>query len=378
MTGRTSRIRVLHLRDSPWIDGPGRTILETATRIDRDRIDYQVGVLVPSQACPHPLLEAMRSRGLPVHEIVDDGTSLAAVAHSVGLLVDRIGAHVLHSSDFRTNLIALSCRRSRKLKVVSTAHGWIANSLARRAKVVVDRLLLRRFDRVIFVSHATRRQLPRWWVPDERASVLHNAVVAERFPFAPRAASEPVTPRGQVLLLNVGRLSTEKGQDLLLRAVAALASSYPAIRVAFAGIGPLEPQLRALAERLGISNRVKFIGYVDDIHNLYLSASLVVQVSFTEGLPNVLLEAAWLGVPILATDVGGTSEVIEHGVSGWLVRPRRLSDLTDGIRHFLEYPADFESMTRAARARIERDFSFGARTAAQVRVYEGLVAGRPA
>ena len=64
-------IRVLHLRDSPWVDGPGRTLLETATRIDRTRIDYHVGAFVSDSGKPHPLVEALTARGLPVHTIPD-------------------------------------------------------------------------------------------------------------------------------------------------------------------------------------------------------------------------------------------------------------------------------------------------------------------
>ena len=121
---------------------------------------------------------------------------------------------------------------------------------------------------------------------------------------------------------------------------------------------------------------MSFIGYVDDITEVYGAAALVVQSSFTEGLPNVILEAAYLGVPIVATDVGGTGEVIDHGVSGWLIRPRSVKELIAGIRQFLEQPARFAAMTKAARARVEKDFSFEMRTAEQMRVYEELAGTR--
>jgi glycosyltransferase involved in cell wall biosynthesis len=366
-------LRVLHLRDSPWIDGPGRTILETASHIDRTRIDYHVGAFVVEAGESHPLIEEMRRRGLPVHEVVDDGSSLREVAERVTTLIDKLSIDILHTSEFRSNAIGLICRKQRSIRLVSTAHGWIANDMRGKVKTFLDRVLLRRFDRVILVSQAMRRRLPRWWTPDSRVRILRNALVFERFGSDSRKAPRPMLDSARdITLLNVGRLSAEKGQRLLLRAIAALAPEYPRLRLVFAGTGPLESELRKLTVQLGVTDRVRLIGYITDMSNVYSHAELVVQSSFTEGLPNVILEAAYLGVPIVATDVGGTAEVIEHGVSGWLIRPRSLKQMVAGIRHFLEHPARFAAMTRAARARIEKEFSFEARTMAQVGIYEEL------
>lgn len=370
-------IKVLHLRDSPWIDGPGRTILETASSIDRTRIDYQVAALVDARGASHPLVEAMRRRNLPVHAVEDDGKSLRAVVQQVMSLIDAHRIEILHTSEFRSSLIGLLCQRRHPLLHVRTAHGWIANDLRGKVKALIDRALLRRCDRVILVSHALRRQVPRWWVPDRRICVLHNALVPGHYANVPRRAPPPaIEPETVVVILSAGRLSPEKGQALLLKALARLAPRYPGLRISFAGVGPLEAQLRALAEDLGIGDRVRFLGYVTDMPSVYSSASLVVQSSFTEGLPNVILEAAFLEVPIVATSVGGTSEVIEHGVTGWLIPPRSLEGLMAGIQSFLENPALFATMASAARARIQKDFSFSARTAAQSCLYEETARSR--
>lgn len=370
-------LRVLHLRDSPWVDGPGRTILETAARIDRVRIDYQVGVFVPAEGIGHPLIEAIRRRGQPVHAIVDDGSSLSAVAGRIDALAAALGTEILHTSEFRSNAIALLCRRRRPgLRLVSTAHGWIANELRGKVKALLDRVLLRYFDRVILVSHAVRRRLPRWWVGDRRARVIHNALPFETFDRG-GATGQRRAPAsdGPVRLLAVGRLSPEKGFDLLLAALADIAGDFPAIELSIAGTGSLAQALTTQAAALGLTNKVKMLGYVDDMTYVYDRADLVVQSSLTEGLPNVMLEVAYLGVPVVATDVGGTREVIEHGVSGWLVRPGSASEIADGIRRYLAQPAQFLAMARRGRQRVTDGFSFEARTAKQTAVYEEIVSG---
>jgi glycosyltransferase involved in cell wall biosynthesis len=372
----TQPVPVLHLRDSPWLDGPGRTILETAARIDRTLVDYHIGALVMAQDAKHPLVEAARARGVPVHAVIDSSGDMGELVARVLELVDRLGVRVLHSSELRTNLVALRCRQARPgLRIVSTAHGWITNNLRGRIKCLLDRMLLRRFDRVIIVSRATRRRVPSWWLPDERSLVLHNALAFERFDPAASAARRAAGAKpGAARLVNIGRLSPEKGQALLVRAVARLLPEFPGITLTFAGTGPLESELRALAGSLGIEAAVKFTGYVTAIDQVYDGADLVVQSSFTEGLPNVILEAAYLGMPIVATDVGGTGEVLENGVSGLLIRPRSLEELVAGVRAYLADPARFTAMGAKARERVESAFTFAVRTPRQADLYLELAA----
>lgn len=369
-------IRVLHLRDSPWVDGPGRTILETAKRIDRTRIDYHVGAFVSNTAGPHPLVDALRDHGLTVHAIEDRGGVGREIVNTIVDLLDRLQIDILHTSEFRSNVLGLLCRRRRPVRLVSTAHGWIGNDLRGRAYIFADRVLMRRFDRVILVSHAMRRRLPSWWVPDSRVRILHNALMVDSYGenFSPRSG-EPGS-RGVVNLLSVGRLSPEKGQALLLRAAARVKSEYPGVRVLFAGTGPLEGELRQLADELGLTADVSFLGYVRDMPSLYAAADLVVQSSLTEGLPNAMLETAFLGIPVVATSVGGTAEVIEHGVSGWLVEPGSVGALERGIRAFLEQPLRFAKMARAGRQVIESNFNFDVRTEEQTRIYQECVLER--
>jgi glycosyltransferase involved in cell wall biosynthesis len=366
-------VRVLHLRDSPWLDGPGRTMLETAARIDRAQVDYYIAPLVTNPSVAHPLVSAARERGVPVHPIEDRG-ELTALVDRVLALLDQLGIEVLHSSELRTNLVAWQCRRRRPaLKIVSTSHGWITNDLRGKVKSLLDRALLRQFDRVIAVSQATRRRVPAWWLPDRRTLVLHNAIATERFARELHAAPpERFGSDRPVRLAKIGRLSPEKGQALLLRAVANLRKEFPQLYLVFAGTGPLEDELRALATELGIAEAVTFTGYIADIQKIYDETDLVVQSSFTEGLPNVIVEAAYVGLPIVATDVGGTREIIEHGVSGWLVRPGSLEELTAGIRRFLEEPGRFAVMREQARRRIESGFTYEVRTARQAGLYREL------
>ena len=223
------------------------------------------------------------------------------------------------------------------------------------------------------VSAATRALVPRWWLGDRRVLVLPNALVLGSYARdaveRPRRRFDPA----DIVLLNVGRLSAEKGQDLLLRALARLAPDYPGLKLRFAGIGPLEGDLRELAAALGIAGRVSFLGYVTDMPALYGECDLLVQSSLTEGMPNVILEAAYLRMPMVATAVGGTAEVVRDGHSARLIRPGSVDEIAAGIRAFLEAPGDFAAMAARGHEDVREKFSFTLRTAASHRVLRAAV-----
>jgi glycosyltransferase involved in cell wall biosynthesis len=374
----TQPIRVLHLRDSPWVDGPGRTILETGSHVDPARVEFHIGVLVAKRDGEHPLVDAARQRGISVTPIADHGRLDSELLNPILQIIDDRQIDLLHTSEFRSSLIAQIIKRRRpKLRMVATAHGWIANTFRRRVTRLLDKMMFRRFDHVIIVSDATRSLVPRWWLPESQATVLRNALVLKSYGNEildqPR---RPIDQHGVTTLLNVGRLSPEKGQEMLLNAMHALTPRWPKLRLKFAGIGPLEEQLRSVARNLGLEERVEFVGYVKDMPRLYADIDLVVQSSFTEGLPNVILEAAYLRVPIVATAVGGTAEVISHQESGWLIQPT-LEQLTDGIAQFLARPQDFVRMAEQAHQGILRNYSFDVRTEKLTRIYEKLVGRNP-
>jgi glycosyltransferase involved in cell wall biosynthesis len=374
-------IRVLHLRDSPWVDGPGRTIVDTATHLDPAEIEYHVGAFVApggdTPREPHPLVAALRSAGKSVHELEDRGGLDENLIAQVVRLMDELDIDVLHSSEFRSNIMAQLARRRRAVTLVCTVHGWIVNTTRGRIYRFIDKTLLRRFDSVLFVSGATRRLVPRWWLPDERTCVLHNGLVLGKYGEATVSAPRrPVDP-SKVTLLNVGRLSPEKGQDLLLEALAPLASRHPGLTLQFAGTGPEEARLRALAQSLGIGDRVRFLGYIHDMPSLYADVDLLVQSSLTEGLPNVIVEAAYLRVPILATRVGGTDEVVEHGKSGWLIPAGDVNAIRAGLEAFLGNPQSFVAMGESAQRRIVEGFSIAVRTRKLTEFYRRLCARKP-
>ena len=354
-------MRVLHLRDSPWIDGPGRTIIETAASIDPAVISYHLGILAPVTSTRHPMVIEAIARRLPYTVIGDSGGLDRNAIHQIRQIIDYEKIDVVHTSDPRSNLLAVIALGLRaRPKLVATTHGWIANSFRRKLMRALDKLILRRFDRVILVSRAMSTLLPKWWIPRSRVVVLHNALLVGSY--GNGVVRIPASTDRVVRMLGVGRLSPEKGFDLLLRALAEVVSEPIRYELVIAGIGPMEDALRDLALRLGISDRVKFAGFVADMPKLYANCDVVIQSSLTEGMPNVLLEAALLQVPIIATDVGGSAELVDHNITGVLIPAGSIPGLVSAMRRFASDRQSFDKMAGQARDRVIKEFSFDVRT----------------
>jgi glycosyltransferase involved in cell wall biosynthesis len=156
------------------------------------------------------------------------------------------------------------------------------------------------------------------------------------------------------LLVTVARLSSQKALDVLLDALATL-PTRPVL--AILGEGPLESRLRAHASRLGIEDRVRWLGFRADVADHMAAADVFCLSSAWEGIPLAAMEAIALGTPVVATAVGGMSELISHGVTGRLVTPGDPVALAAGLEEALAESQASQRMAASARAFLAREFS---------------------
>lgn len=374
-------IRILDLRDSPWVDGPGRTVLEIATALNASGYRYVIGSLMQEGAAFGPYAEEAQRRGLDVEAIRERHARDFRVLGQTLRAIERHGIDIVHTHEFRSDLIGLLCARRRRLPLVCTVHGWIANDIKGSIYTVLDKLILRFFDRIVVVSEKIRAQLIRWGIPGRKIVVVPNALQTERYrvdrtddSFRRELGLRP----DDVLVGKIGRLSAEKGHRDLLQAAASALKQCDRLRVVLIGIGPEEQSLRAQAKALGIEERILFAGYRNDMVRVYNSLDLVVQASYTEGMPNVVLEALLMGVPVVATRVGGTDEIVENGRSGVLIEPRRPDVLAGELIGFAREPERFRSMARSGQERIRQEFDSRRRIERMKVIYAELMssAGR--
>jgi glycosyltransferase involved in cell wall biosynthesis len=200
----------------------------------------------------------------------------------------------------------------------------------------------------VAVCEYVRSQLFRWTAAVDWPKI-HVVRCGVRLDNA--AVNRTVTSRRIVC---VARLSTEKGHLILVEAIARL-KAEPAFEVVLVGDGPLRRDIEAKVDFLGIRDRVKITGWMsaDKVHEEILRCRAVVLPSFAEGLPIVLMEAFALERPVIATAIAGIPELVEPGVSGWLVPAGSVDALTEAIREVFSTSAErLSSMGRAGAARV--------------------------
>jgi colanic acid/amylovoran biosynthesis glycosyltransferase len=209
---------------------------------------------------------------------------------------------------------------------------------------------------VVCISDFARSQLmgmvgTEHW---DKLRVVHCAVDPARFQPVDRSGRD-----GPLQIVNVGRVVPEKGQALLIQALAELAGRGVDARLTVVGGGPQLDELRALADRLGVARSVELTGPVGqgEILSYYARADVFAMPSFAEGVPVVLMEAMSTGLPVVSTRIAGIPELIEDGRSGYLVAPGRVDQLAAALERVAAAPAEErEAMGRAGRERVEADF----------------------
>ncbi len=221
-------------------------------------------------------------------------------------------------------------------------------------------------------------------VPDADAVVAASHAVArcvvDGCPHVIYAGADTNTPTpsrdaadSELVLGVAGRLIPLKGIDHLLCAAAALQAEFPQLRIEIAGSGSERANLEASVARLGLSGRVKFLGWVDEIRSALLRWDVFVLPSLEEGFPIAALEAMAAGLPVVASSVGGVPELVVDGNTGWLVPPAGVEPLTSRLRTLLRDPEQRRKMGAAGRNRVREQFSLNLMTQGFSQLYDELL-----
>ncbi len=324
------------------------------------------------------LAPELQAQGIDVQAVGKQaGFDLGAVGRARRLLL-RHPRTVLHTHNGMSNYYAgLASWRLPLLRRVNTYHSMPPERASGRAEWLY-RTSLRHTDVLAAVSELARRRFVEQGVTTRGQLVtVPNGIQLERFAPADRErhawlAAELGAPPDALLLGTVGRLHPAKDQANLIRAFTTVGHAQPRARLVLVGDGALRLELEQLAAAGGMAGRIHFLGDRDDVAGLLRGLDLFVLSSRTEGYSMALLEACASALPIVATDVGGNSEIVREGINGRLVRAEDSAALAQGIIDVLAVPERLPEMGRAGREWVMGRGSFRAMADA----YDGLY--RPA
>jgi glycosyltransferase involved in cell wall biosynthesis len=365
-------VRLLYVRDTLTICGPGKTILNTWRTIDRSRYHVTIVATEPNAGGRNLLLDTARRLGARAIDLsIGRGVDLVAAWKLIRLIKEH-RIDILQTHDAQTRRIGVIAAALTGVHHITSVHGWIFNDRKEQVAKWLDARLIGHADAVIAVSDKLQQELVAAGVPAEKITVLHNAIVVSDYAPAAGAASmreELGILNDQPVISIVGRLSLEKGHHIFLQAARLVVNEVPDARFLIVGDGPLEAPLRESVERLGLGRNVIFTGHRSNLAGIYGITDVLVISSFTEGVPNVLLEAFAYGKPAVATAVGGVPEVMRNGVDGWIVESGDHAAIAARTLMLLENPALRRQMGAAGRAAIEDKFNFAHRTRALEQLY---------
>lgn len=379
-------LRVLALIETYHNLGPALNLLEFARQaaappaglppVELAVVSFQRG----ASARPTPLVAAAREAGLRTWVIRERRRYDWSVRHQLRAIVAEYQPDILQSHNVKSHFLIRQLGLYRRHPWVAFAHGYTSRDILDRLYSQIDRWSLRRACRVVAVSRALAETLKRRGVPAGRISILHNAVR----PFLPPPPEEVARLRegfglsdNVPLVLSVGRLSREKGHADLIQAAAVLRDRALEFRLVLLGDGPERAALERQTARLALKDRVLLAGHRTDVASFYAIARLLVLPSHSEGSPNVILESAAAGVPVVATRVGGVPEILEAGRTGLLVERARPLELAAAIESLLKDAALCERLARAARQAVLAGHAPEERLRRLIGFYQGVLEASP-
>ena len=325
-----------------------------------------------------PGIEVLRWRAAEARcafiHVPDHGPFDVALLDRMTRLCRTLGVTIWHGHDYKANVLGLLLKRRLGLRLVSTVHGWGVVSPKLRAYYAIDRWALRHYEHVTCVSRDLYETCLASGVPEERLHLIENGIDTEQYRrfLTPREARGGTTPEGRIVIGAIGRLSPEKGFDLLVEAVDRLVEGGLELELWIAGEGPERHALEAQIARLKNPERIRLLGYRTDTIQLLEKLDIYALSSLREGLPQVLLEAMAMKVPCVATRCGGVESVVRHEREALLCDPGSVVALSVSLGRLAASPLLRRMLAERARRRVEEDFRFERRVKAIQEIYERL------
>lgn len=372
------RVGVLLLIKGLGAGGAERLLVNSVPHLDRERFDYSVAYLLPWK---DDLVAPFEEEGIEVHCLDAGNVPRPAVVTRLSRLltdkqIDVLDVHLPYSGVVGR----LAARRAGTPAVVYTEHVLSVQRRLERARFMSFIANVATYplnDLIVAVSRDTLRDVRRFNWSRTPTRLIYNGIPLERFGAEPSdqgawRVSVGIGPEATVVG-HVAKLVSKKDQRTLLDAARKVIDDHPSVVFVLVGEGDLRAELEAHAASLGIADQVVFAGFIDDPQPVMASFDIFALSSLHEGLPTVVIEAMACGVPVVATDVGGTSEIVTDGEDGVLVSPRDPDALAAAISELVVDADRRRAMGERAAESVRRRFDIERRVREMEAVYEELL-----
>ena len=373
----TKPLTVLQVRNSVVHGGPETTLLGWLENIDRNKLNCPVALFRNRGGCEQPFRKTLEAGGNRVLDLPwYPGKQFRAAVNELARLIGETGARILHTHDWRSDVIGYHAAKRAGVPIVTTIYVWFNRPLKIYVSELVDALYIRRFNCVTAVCEATLKQTIDRGVPAQRCEVLISGISPKRY--RESVDREAVRRRfnmgpDDIVFVYAARFYPEKAHLVLLKAFEKACGEDGRLKLLLLGNGPLEGAIRGCVAQLGISGRVVMPGFVTDIPEVLRAMDVMVHASLAEGIPLAIYEGMAARLPIIASSVDGNPEVVIPGKTGWLVPPKEVSTLAEKIIEASGRSDLRETYGRQAREFILANYSMEKATSRLESIYRRLL-----
>ena len=366
---RLLKMKVLHIISSGGMYGAEAVILNLSRTLNEGGHHGILGVFSNSANPNLHLHESAAKSGVESHLIPCQGQIDRTVTRRIRALARQTQADVVHAHGYKADVYAYLALRGSGIPLVSTCHNWLEQNALVSFYGMVDRFVLRKYTAVVAVSDEVRRRLLNAGVSEDQIYKVENGIDLRPFERARPSLPEEVGAERALIVGWVGRLSREKGADILIHAAAKVLAHLPKTKFMVVGDGPERNELESLIDNLNIRSSISLTGRREDIPSMFASFDVVVSSSRQEGLPMAILEGMASRLPWVATAVGDVPTVIQDDVTGVLVPPEDVELLAAALVDLLQDADRRERLGVAARQLAEDRFSAERMTGDYLRIY---------
>ena len=349
------KLKIAHVTGWIHVGGKENGIVNLVNRMAPDIFESHVYVFKAGGM----LLQRIDRDKCRVVELGDQLGNDLSLYYKLFSLFRRHRIHLLHTRSWGTLLEGMiAAKMARVPLIVHGEHGLIKDDSLQH--VLIQRGLWRLADRVVCVSEVLRDELiARIGFPRQNISVLTNGVAIENFDPAGRNdfRASLGLPDDVPLFGSIGRLVPVKNYPMLVRAAQLVIKELPQAHLVFIGDGPQRAQLEQLAQACGIAANVTILSWRKDVAKIYQALDVFVLSSVSEGMSNSILEAMASRTAVVATRVGGNSELVVHNETGFLVPSQDHAAMANVLLALLQNPRRCRQLGEAGRQRAEEYFS---------------------
>ncbi|MEO2048025.1 MAG: glycosyltransferase family 4 protein [Pirellulales bacterium] len=334
-------MKVMIIIDTVYLSGPGKGVLQLLQHDKSQQYTYIVCAFNYRNPKSTQFIDSARAAGHDVRLLTQRFRFDPKAIFEALIIARSEQVNLLQTHGYKGHVIALVLSKKLSIPWFAMTHGWTWQDKKVLLYNKFERWLLKRADIAATVSSPLFQEIKKLRGPEYDTRLIFNSVDEKQISgdIGGEAIREQYNISSEKMLLGVfGRMSPEKGVLLMLEAFRELNRQLPDVQLIYVGVGPQRTALEKVIADFNLTDRVILAGHQVKMRDYYEAIDLLIIPSLSEGLPNVLLEAMVLGVPVISTSVGAIPEVIQHGQNGWLVPPDNTDALAEQLVSVLKVP----------------------------------------